>query len=114
MTLTVVVLCAAWCTTCNEFRPVITRVAQARPGLRLVWLDIEDDSAICGDVDVEDFPTLAVFRGDALLHFGPSLPHEQTVARLLTAMADPTRPALARSEPAVSDMMRRLRSRHPT
>jgi len=48
-----------------------------------VWLDIEDDAVVCGDVDVENFPTLAVYRGDALLHYGVSLPQEGTVARLV-------------------------------
>ena len=52
-----------------------------------VWLDIEDDSSLCGDVDIENFPTLAIYRGDTLLHFGVSLPHEGTIARLVDEMA---------------------------
>lgn len=79
----VVVLCAAWCDTCTEFRATLERIASARPGMLFVWLDIEDDAAVCGDIDVENFPTLAVYRGDALLHYGVSLPQEGTVARLV-------------------------------
>jgi len=52
-----------------------------------VWLDIEDDADVCGDIDVENFPTLAIYRGGRVLHFGVSLPHEGTVARLVDEMA---------------------------
>lgn len=80
---TVVALCAAWCDTCTEFRGTLERIASARPEMLFVWLDIEDDAAVCGDIDVENFPTLAVYRGGALLHYGVSLPQEGTVARLV-------------------------------
>jgi thioredoxin reductase (NADPH) len=86
--LVVVSLCAAWCDTCTQFRAAYERVAQARPQATFVWLDIEDDAEIAGDVDVENFPTLAIFRGDAPLHFGVSLPHETTVGRLVDALGD--------------------------
>jgi thioredoxin reductase (NADPH) len=79
----VVVLCAAWCDTCTEFRGKLERIASARPDMLFVWLDIEDDASVCGDIDVENFPTLAVYRGGALLHYGVSLPQEGTVARLV-------------------------------
>ena len=83
----VVCLCAAWCDTCTEFRVAFDRIAAARPDMRFIWLDIEDDSELCGDIDVENFPTLAIYRGGALVHFGVSLPQEGTVARLIDAMA---------------------------
>jgi thioredoxin reductase (NADPH) len=91
--LTVVSFCAAWCDTCTEFRAAYERIADARPHMLFVWLDIEDDSAIAGDVDVENFPTLAVYRGATPLHFGVSLPQEGTVARLIDALADRTESA---------------------
>jgi thioredoxin reductase (NADPH) len=84
----VVVLCAAWCDTCTEFRTAFERIAAAHPEAICVWLDIEDDAAICGDIDVENFPTLAIYRGATLLHYGISLPQEGAVARLLDEMAD--------------------------
>ena len=86
--LVVVALCAAWCDTCNEFRASFERIAEARPDIVFVWLDIEDDSDVCGDIDVENFPTLAIYRGDALLHFGVSLPQQGTVALLVDEMTN--------------------------
>ena len=86
--LTVVSLCADWCDTCKEFRSAFEAIADARPHVTFVWIDIEDDSAVAGDIDVENFPTLAIYRGEAVLHFGVSLPHEGTVARLVDALAE--------------------------
>jgi thioredoxin reductase (NADPH) len=86
--LVVVSFCAAWCETCNEFRAGYERLAKARPHAAFVWIDIEDDAAWAGDVDVENFPTLAVYRGAAALHFGVSLPHESVVGRLIDALAE--------------------------
>jgi thioredoxin 1 len=101
--LVVVSLCAAWCDTCNEFRASFERIAEARPDAVFAWLDIEDDSDACGDIEVENFPTLAIYRGNVLLHFGVSLPQEGAVARLVDEMA--TRTAGAADAP---EAVRRL------
>jgi thioredoxin 1 len=84
----VVALCAAWCDTCGQFRASFENIARARPTMLFVWLDIEDDADICGDIDVENFPTLAIYRSGKVVHFGVSLPHEATVARLIDEMAE--------------------------
>jgi len=91
--LVVISLCAAWCHVCGEFRAAFERIAAERGDAQFVWLDIEDDHEICGDVDVENFPTLAVFRGGVPLYFGVSLPQEATVARLIDELALRTVPA---------------------
>jgi thioredoxin reductase (NADPH) len=101
VSLTVAVLCAAWCTTCREFEAAVARIAAARPHVRLVWFDVEDDSDVCGDIEVENFPTLAVFRDRDLLHFGPSLPQEQRVLRLIDEMSDASRAPLRDAPPDV-------------
>ena len=108
----VVALCAAWCDTCTEFRATLERIAEARPDMLFFWLDIEDDSEICGDIDVENFPTLAIYRGERLLHYGVSLPLEGTVRRLVDEII--ARPEIEVSAPqAVLDLPQRLRARHP-
>jgi thioredoxin 1 len=83
----VVCFCAAWCDTCTRFQAIYELLASERPAMLFVWLDIEDDHALAGDIDVEDFPTLAVYRGDTLLHYGVSLPHQAIVARLIDELA---------------------------
>jgi len=93
--LIVVSLCAAWCDTCDAFRSAYERLALARPAIAFVWLDIEDDAALCGDVDVENFPTLAIYRGREPVHFGVSLPTEAVVGRMIDALAASAAPLAA-------------------
>lgn len=83
---TVVVLCAAWCDTCRAFRPVFDRLAAAQRDARFIWLDAENDAALLGDIDLENFPTLAVFRGDVPVFFGACLPQAAVIARLIAAL----------------------------
>jgi thioredoxin reductase (NADPH) len=96
--LVVVSLCAAWCDTCDVFRAAYERLASVRSSIAFVWLDIEDDAALCGDVDIENFPTLAIYRGREPVHFGVSLPTEAVVGRMIDALAASARPLDAPSD----------------
>ncbi|HEY3178939.1 MAG TPA: thioredoxin family protein [Casimicrobiaceae bacterium] len=111
--LVVVSLCADWCDTCKEFRAAFTTIANARPHITFVWLDIEDDSAVAGDIDVENFPTLAIYRGGSVLHFGVSLPQEGTVARLVDEMAERTT-AVSNAAEEVRELPSLLKNRAQT
>jgi len=91
----VVCLCAAWCKTCSEFRDTFDRLAKAHPGAGFVWLDVEDDSALVGDIEIENFPTLAVFRGDKPLFYGVTMPQEGVVARTLASLSREDRDPVA-------------------
>jgi thioredoxin len=102
----VVALCAAWCDTCNQFRVAYEQLAERRHGVAFVWLDIEDDADVVGDIDVENFPTLAIYRGTVPLHFGVSLPHASSIERLIDALAAST--GVAAAPQAVRDLARRL------
>ena len=84
--LLVVALCADWCYICKGFAPAFARLAHARARDRFEWVDIEDESAELGGVEVDDFPTLAIFRGGVLLHCGAVRADEASVARLLDAL----------------------------
>jgi thioredoxin 1 len=107
----VVGFCAAWCNTCGEFRAAFDALAQSRRDATFVWLDIEDDADVAGDIDIENFPTIAVFHGDRPLHFGVSLPQRGVVARLLQALDATSRTIDA--DPAVAALPQRLRRRRP-
>ena len=90
--LLVACLCAAWCTTCDAYRPVLAAVAAQQPGLRFAWIDIEDDADALGDdaLDIETFPTVMVLRGGRPLFHGTLLPHAGTLSRLLETLATST------------------------
>ena len=92
--LLVACLCAAWCKTCTEFRATFDKLTAANPGMRFEWLDVENDSALVGDIDIENFPTLAVFRGDKPLFYGVTMPQEGVVARTLASLTREDRDAV--------------------
>jgi thioredoxin-like negative regulator of GroEL len=86
--LLVACLCAQWCRTCEAYRDTFTAsrdaFARAHPGeLRFAWVDVEDESELVGDLDIEDFPTLLIARGADVLFFGAVMPHAQTLDRLV-------------------------------
>jgi thioredoxin-like negative regulator of GroEL len=84
--LTVVALCAAWCGTCREFRPVFDALVREMPHARFVWVDIEDEPEVAGDLEIETFPTLGVMHGAVPVHFGPTTPQKAVVERLLRGL----------------------------
>ena len=102
-------LCAAWCRTCDDYRPTFDALAQEfASDARFVWVDIEDDEAALGGVDVVDFPTLLIANGDAIDFYGPVLPHAQTARQLLQRAL---KGALGgASDPALAGLPARLRA----
>jgi thiol-disulfide isomerase/thioredoxin len=90
-----VCLCAAWCDTCTAYRPVLERAAEQFPHARFVWLDIEDQESLLGQLDIENFPTLLVAVDKEVRFFGTLTPQAETLARLLRAsFAAATRSAI--------------------
>jgi thioredoxin 1 len=85
--LTVACLCAQWCRTCDGYRAVFDEAVSTRrdAGVDGMWVDVEDQADALGAVDVENFPTLLIARGDVVLFFGPVTPHASTLTRLLEA-----------------------------
>ena len=115
--LLVACLCAQWSRTCDAYRDTLAAVRDAirlghpHRATRFVWVDIEDESELVGDLDIEDFPTLLLARGDQVLFFGPILPHAQTLDRLVRSALDTELPPLtaAALEPDVMTLPARLR-----
>jgi thioredoxin 1 len=95
--LLVACLCARWCGTCRDYVPVLDALARLHgAALHCVWVDIEDHADALGDIDVEDFPTLLLARGDSVLFFGPITPQPVTLGRLVDS-------ALAGGLPVATD-----------
>lgn len=82
----VVCLCADWCGLCRDYADIFETAALRFPGLRFVWLDIEDQADLAGDFDIETFPTLLLASGNDTLFFGPLIPHADTLTRLLQSL----------------------------
>jgi thiol-disulfide isomerase/thioredoxin len=82
-------LCAQWCGTCRDYRPVFEALTREFGDRALcVWVDIEDDAAVMGHADVEDFPTLLIARHEDVCFFGPVTPHAATARRLVQSALD--------------------------
>ncbi|MFS2027024.1 thioredoxin family protein [Massilia sp. GER05] len=81
-------LCAAWCGTCSSYRAAFDGLATRHPDKTFVWIDVEDQADVVGDLDVENFPTLLVQRGDAVAFFGTMLPDPKVADRLIQAQAE--------------------------
>jgi thiol-disulfide isomerase/thioredoxin len=76
-------LCAEWCDTCVAYRPGFLALAERFPRAEFRWVDIEDDAEAVEDIDVENFPTILVRRGDETLFHGVMLPYHEHLLRLL-------------------------------
>ena len=81
-------LCAAWCGTCGGYRNAFEGVAERHPDKVFVWIDIEDNADLLGDLDVENFPSLLLQRDDTVAFFGPMLPDPLLLDRLVLAQAE--------------------------
>ena len=97
----VVCLCAAWCGTCRDYRALFDGVVAPRGDAASRWVDIEDESDLVGDLNIETFPTLLVIDAPSqpagapqVRFFGPLTPHAATLSRLLDSMDD-ARPAIS-------------------
>lgn len=87
---TVACLCAAWCGTCNAYRAAFDALAERHPDKQFVWIDIEDQADLVGDLDVDNFPTLLLQHGPTVTFFGTVLPDARVAERLVQTHAGHT------------------------
>ncbi|MDQ8022160.1 MAG: thioredoxin family protein [Moraxellaceae bacterium] len=76
-------LCAAWCGSCREYQPAFEALRESHPEVAFAWVDIEDQSEVAGDIEVENFPMLVIQRGHDVLFCGAMLPDAGILRRLL-------------------------------
>jgi thiol-disulfide isomerase/thioredoxin len=89
-------LCAAWCGTCGSYRAAFEALAARHPDKTFVWIDIEDQADVVGDLDVENFPTLLVQRADTVAFYGTVLPDAAVAERMVQAQVAHSGEELAR------------------
>ncbi|HAT29886.1 MAG TPA: thioredoxin [Janthinobacterium sp.] len=80
-------LCAGWCGTCAGYRAVFEELAARHPDKLFVWIDIEDQAEVVGELDIENFPTLLIQRKDQVAFFGTVTPDPGLAHRLVQAQA---------------------------
>ena len=80
-------LCAAWCGTCESYRATFDELAARHPDKFFIWIDIEDQADVVGDLDVENFPTLLIQHHELVAFFGTMLPDVCVAHRLVQSTA---------------------------
>ena len=86
--LLVACLCAQWCGTCRDYQPLFKQFEAQFPGIRFVWIDVEDQADLVDPIEVENFPTLLIARDGQPVFFGTITPHLETLRRLVLQYAD--------------------------
>ncbi|WP_213766472.1 thioredoxin domain-containing protein [Caballeronia sp. dw_19] len=112
--LLVACLCARWCRTCDTYRATLNAVRaelrRTRPHahLRFLWIDIEDEAALIGDLDIENFPTILLASDEQGLFLGPVMPHAAALDRLILAALDGDLPPVTLPEGDAATLPARL------
>ncbi len=106
----VVCLCAQWCNVCRGLRENFDALALALPGVRLAWVDVEDEETLMGDFDIETFPTVLMGSDTQLRFAGAVQPQAAVIARLATGLLGPDGLALDNEE-AMAVLRRVIASR---
>jgi thioredoxin 1 len=84
-------LCAAWCDTCTSYKRKFDELASWHPNQFFVWIDIENQAEIVGDLDIDNFPTLLIQQGDIVSFFGVVQPDLGLTGRLVRAQLEMSR-----------------------
>ena len=97
-------LCAGWCDVCKQYRAGFDALAEQYPEQQFVWIDIEDQSDLVGDLDVENFPTILIQRKDIVAFYGTMMPEPRQVGRLLEAQIERSEEDLRREASSTSEL----------
>ena len=87
-------LCAQWCGTCRDYRPLFEQLQAEFGAARFAWVDVEDEADLVDPIDVEDFPTLLIASEGQARFFGTLTPHLETLRRLVQSQLESPSPPL--------------------
>ncbi len=59
---------ASWCGPCRMLAPVLEEVAEARPDVPVVKVDVDENMSLAAAYEIESIPTLLVFRDGQPVH----------------------------------------------
>ena len=101
-------LCASWCGTCRDYAPTFEQQASACDA-DFAWIDIEEHEEVLDGLEVENFPTLLIARGNDVLFFGPVTPQPGTLARMVQAACDGALQPVPEPVPNLPGRVRQIR-----
>lgn len=56
---------ADWCGPCKMLAPIVHELADENPNIKVVSINIDDESDLAGDYDVNAIPCLVLFKNGA-------------------------------------------------
>ena len=80
-------LCADWCDVCKAFRPNFEALAEQFPDYLFLWIDIEDQDSLVGDLDIDNFPTILVQHQQIVSFYGTMQADVSQIKRLLQSQS---------------------------
>ena len=85
---------AFWLRFNLDIPPEFDALAVQHPGIRFQWVDVEDESDVVGDLDIETFPTLLIANEAGARFFSPLAPHIAVLDRLIGSQREQPGPLL--------------------
>ena len=77
------------------------------PECRFVWIDVEDQADLVGDLEIETFPTLLVGNDEGLKFLGAVTPQPEVLRRMVNSLLQPGAPRLSH-QPATQRIIGQL------
>ena len=72
---------APWCGPCRMVVPMVEQIAEERPDIKVVKINVDENPELAGRFGVMTIPTLYVFKnGQAVNHRSGAMPKEQILA----------------------------------
>lgn len=65
--LTIVKFGAEWCGPCKKLDPIIDELANDNPDVKLVYVDIDNDSALAAEYGILSVPTTLFFKSGKVM-----------------------------------------------
>ena len=89
------------------FSQTAEAVFQTHRDGRFVWIDVEDQADLVGDLEIETFPTLLVGNDEGLNFLGPVTPQPDVLRRMVNSLLQPGAERVAH-RPATQRIIERL------
>lgn len=74
---------ADWCGPCKSMRPMLEELSEARPDIKIVSINIDDEDELAEDYDVISIPCLVVFQNGEEVRRNVGLISRDDIAELV-------------------------------
>ncbi|MBQ9031388.1 MAG: thioredoxin [Parasporobacterium sp.] len=74
---------ADWCGPCKSMRPMLEELAEARPEIKIVSINIDEEDELTDEYDVISIPCLVVFKNGEEVNRSVGLISRDAIAELV-------------------------------